>query len=155
MCSPDKNISENIIQRPETNPRRRSTVEADIKMEFNKPKWLNPVGDLEKNFDEFQEEVLEYFEATETGTKPKSATARQQTFRAANTRMDQCGRRCDVWVLLDKAFPFTAVAQLEGVITPTRQLRFNDKSFLKVRHVVAYYLSYGEGGTTSRALGAP
>nr|CAD7397860.1 unnamed protein product [Timema poppensis] len=38
-------------------------------MEFNKPKSLNLAGDLAKNFDEFQEEVLEYFEATETGTK--------------------------------------------------------------------------------------
>nr|CAD7438973.1 unnamed protein product [Timema bartmani] len=38
-------------------------------MEFNKPKPLNLAGDLAKNFNEFQEEVLEYFEATETGTK--------------------------------------------------------------------------------------
>nr|CAD7404261.1 unnamed protein product [Timema poppensis] len=38
-------------------------------MEFNKPKSLNFAGDLAKNFDEFQEEVLGYFEATETGTK--------------------------------------------------------------------------------------
>nr|CAD7439256.1 unnamed protein product [Timema bartmani] len=38
-------------------------------MEFNKPKSLNLAGDLAKNFNEFQEEVLECFEATETGTK--------------------------------------------------------------------------------------
>nr|CAD7407751.1 unnamed protein product [Timema poppensis] len=38
-------------------------------MEFNKPKSLNFARDLAKNFDEFQEEVLEYFEATETETK--------------------------------------------------------------------------------------
>nr|CAD7396274.1 unnamed protein product [Timema poppensis] len=38
-------------------------------MEFNKPKSLNLAGDLAKNFDEFQEKVIEYFEATETETK--------------------------------------------------------------------------------------
>nr|CAD7464149.1 unnamed protein product [Timema tahoe] len=46
-----------------------SCKEAFINMEFYKTKSLNLAGDLAKNFNEFQEKVLEYFEATETGTK--------------------------------------------------------------------------------------
>nr|CAD7605719.1 unnamed protein product [Timema genevievae] len=46
-----------------------SWKEAVINMEFNKPKSLNLAGDSAKNFYEFQEEVLENFEETETRTK--------------------------------------------------------------------------------------
>nr|CAD7401664.1 unnamed protein product [Timema cristinae] len=61
-------------------------------MEFNKPKSLNLVGDLAKNFDEFQEEVPEYFEATETVTK---SSGKQPPLKPPRCRIGATFRKQD------------------------------------------------------------